>query len=818
MNLRKAFITVLLSCFYMASAAQFILKGTIKTKENESLPGAVISLSNTMLAAVSSASGNFEFKKLKAGDYIVEVRYIGFETHEEKVTLHADKELTIALVKKSYMADEVIISSTRINDKAGFAYSNISKEDIARSNTGKDIPFLLEMLPSVVTTSDAGAGIGYTGIRIRGSDATRINITINGIPVNDAESQGMYWVDLPDLASSVEDIQVQRGVGTSTNGAGAFGGSINIQTDKLHELPYAESDVSYGSFNTLKTTVKAGTGLLPGRFSFDARLSKIISDGYIDRASSNLKSFFITAGYYGKKTLLKLNVFSGKEITYQSWYGTPESRIKNDDVEMQNYIYRNGLDEEDAANLLNSGRTYNTYTYNNQVDDYRQDYCQLHFSHQLNQNWNINTALHYTKGSGYYEEYKKNEPFESLNWDTLYTGNDTITNTDLVRRKWLDNDFYGFTGALKYDSHKKLQSTLGGAWNQYDGDHFGEYIWFRYAVNSMKDNRFYSDNGFKTDGNIYFKTLYDITSRFTVFADMQYRHVGYNFTGFNEAYSLVPQTVNYNFINPKAGITYIRGNGKAYISLSFGNKEPSRDDFTASSSVSRPKSENLTDAEAGYRFSSKKISAAVNFYYMLYKNQLVLTGQLNDVGNYTRTNVNNSYRQGIELEANIKAAPKLTVGVNGTISRNKIKTFIQFTDVYNYNYEYTGQKELKFANTDIAFSPSVIAAANTIYKITKNLSVLLTGKYVGRQFLDNTSNHSRMLKAYTTYNAQLVYIIKPKLVKEIGISITAYNILNSLYESNGYTWGYYVGQSLTTENFYYPQAGINYMARAFISF
>ncbi len=733
-------------------------------------------------------------------------------------TLYAQIDSSNLRPAKNYIADEVIISATRAKQKSATPFSTVTASDIEKNNLAKDIPSILELLPSVVTTSDAGAGVGYTGIRLRGSDATRINVTINGIPVNDAESQGMYWVDLPDLASSIEDMQVQRGVGTSTNGAGAFGGSINILTNKLSEQAYAETNFSYGTFNTCKATVKAGTGLLANNFAVDARLSKINSDGYIDRATADLKSFFVSGGYYGKKTLVKLNVFSGKEITYQAWYGTPEARINNDDVEMQNYIYRNGLDDEDATNLLNAGRTYNFYTYKNQVDNYQQDYYQLHFSHLLSNAFTFNAALHYTKGKGYYEEFKKNQPFEIFGWNAIIVGADTIDKTNLVRRKWLDNDFYGATYSVQYTNKKNIESVIGGAWNQYDGDHYTQFIWQQYAAAGLPNDKYYLNNGLKTDFNIFLKTNFEIKNKINAFVDVQLRNVGYNFTGFDELLNNVPQTVNYVFINPKTGVSVNHKYGTGYISVGIGNKEPSRDDFTDSSPASRPKSENLTDLECGYKLLRKKFSVAFNYYLMIYKNQLVLTGRVNDVGNYTRTNVNSSYREGWEVEASCKPFSKLTLQGNATLSNNKIKKFVQFTDAYDENYNYAGQKEIEYKNTHIAFSPKLIAAGQLSYDVLKNFKATLINKYVSAQYLDNTSNNTKKLNAYSVTNFQLTYALHPKFVKEIGLNFTVYNLLNSLYQSNGYTWGYYTGQQLTTENFYYPQAGRHFMAQVAIKF
>lgn len=798
--------------------AQIIFTGTVKNETGQVLVGAIIQLENTMLATATDAEGRFALGRFKAGSYNVKVSLLGYETKFEKIDFQTALEQNYVLIKKSYVTDEVIISSTRVNEKSAMAYSTITKKEVEENNLGRDVPALLDQLPGIVTTSDAGAGVGYTGIRIRGSDATRVNVTINGIPINDAESHAMYWVDMPDLLTSVEDIQIQRGVGTSTNGAAAFGGSVNVLTNKLQPKPYAESSVGYGSFNTQKANIKVGTGLIKNKFAIETRLSKIKSDGYIDRASSDLNSFMISAGYYGKKSLLKFILFSGKEITYQSWNGTPESRINNDLNGIQDFIGRNYLDQEDATNLLNAGRTYNFYTYGNQVDNFRQDNYQLHFSHQINSELLFNGALHLTRGIGYYEEYKKDASFSSYGLNDLLIGGDTITETNLIRRKWLDNYFYGATYSLKYQK-EKWQSILGGAWNQYDGNHYGKVIWSQYASNSEINHQYYLNNGLKTDFNIFLKNSYDITSKLNVWVDLQYRNIAYTFEGFDNAFNNVPQKANYSFFNPKIGVTFQRNRREsAYASVSVGNKEPSRDDFTDSSPLSRPQSENLTDIEAGYKFKSGRFATSVNLYYMLYKNQLVLTGKVNDVGNYTRANIKNSYREGVEVEVSYSILSSLIITANASLSENKIKNYSYFMDTYDVDFNYTGQSETALNNTDIAFSPSIVAAGNISCNPIRNLKLTLTEKYVGKQFLDNTADDSKSLDAFSYTNLAANYAIKLKSLKEINLGVTAYNLFDRLYESNGYTYGYSYDNQVVNENFYYPQAGINFMAQVTLKF
>lgn len=794
-----------------AGFSQFSISGKVKNKQNsETVAGAVISIENTYAATTGKSDGSYEIKRLSEGKYVIHASLLGFQKYTDTIQLSADKILDIELTESSVLMDAVIVSSTRATDKSAMAYSSVSKEQIAEQNLGMDLPYLLNQQQSVVTTSDAGAGVGYTGIRIRGVDATRVNVTINGIPVNDAESQGTFWVDLPDIASSIDNIQVQRGVGTSTNGAGAFGGSLNVETIKLNPKGYGEYSTSYGSFNTMKHTINAGSGLINDKFAFDARLSKITSDGFIDRASSDLKSYYLSGAYYGKKTIVKFITFSGLEETYQAWYGIPESRLKGDTEGMNNYIINNGLDPAEAFNLLNSNsRTYNYYTYSNQVDHYKQDYYQLHFSHELSRNWNANMALHYTKGKGYYEEYKKNQAFSSYGLDNVLIGNDTLTSTNLIRRRWLNNDFYGTTFSLNYNSHKKLSAVAGGAYNRYFGLHYGEVIWAQFASNGELHQKYYNDTADKTDFNMYVKANYLVTERLNVFADVQYRTVNYSFFGFNSNLINIQQSASLNFINPKAGLNYdINSNASVYASYSIGNKEPGRDDYTQSTPESRPKHETLNDIEAGYKHRTNTAMWSVNVYSMNYKNQLVLTGKINDVGAYNRTNVAKSYRQGVELAFGVKVLKQLSWDMNATFSQNKIENFEEFVD----DYDIGGQQKVSYSKTDIAFSPHIIAGNTFTFEPVKNLRFSFISKYVGDQFLDNTSTDTRKLDAFFVNDLRINYSFKTKYIRSIGITLTVNNLFSEQYESNGYTWGYIYGGQRIVENFYYPQAGINYLA------
>ncbi len=795
--------------------AQHKFAGYVTEKStNTPLAGAnvVLKAHKTRVVATDN-EGHFAFTNLAAGEYQLQVSYVGYQSFQQTINIPAVSFLQISLTETPYLQDEVIVMATRAGKDAPLAYSEIDKEELAQLNMGKDMPYLLEGMPSVVTTSDAGAGVGYTGIRIRGSDPTRVNVTLNGIPYNDSESQGVYWVNLPDMVSSVESIQVQRGVGTSTNGAGAFGASINIQTTGLNEKPYATIDNAFGSFNTRKHTLTAGTGLMNEAFTVDARLSRIYSDGYLDRASADLSSYYLSAGYYGKSSLLKLNIFSGKEVTYQAWYGTPEARVKNDRQGMQDYIARNGLSPAEADNLLNSGRTYNYYTYDNEVDNYLQTHYQLLYSQDITDDFMLSTALHYTHGEGYYEQYKADQNLSDYGFSGPVVGGIRVDTTDLIRRRWLNNDFYGFTFSGHYQPGNRLELTLGGAWNAYDGDHYGEIIWAEITGNAGIRDRYYDNNGYKTDFNIYLKGSYAITNSLAAYADIQYRTINYTLTGIDNDRLPIDGQYMYQFVNPKAGINYRLAPGtNVYLSYSVGNKEPVRTDFIDSPDGSLPEPETLHDIEFGYKKVNDKLRLNANFYYMYYQNQLVLTGELNDTGSPLRTNVNSSYRTGLELEANYAFTPQLSLMANATFSKNIINNFTEVIYDYGQNWDEYNTIRIDHGNTNISFSPEIIAGGTIRYQPVSGLAINWAHRYVGDQYLDNTSNEARKLAGYYLSDLRINYAFSALKMKSIGLNLAIYNLFNNLYEANGYTFGYRGGGAEIRENFYYPQAGINFMA------
>ncbi len=676
--------------------------------------------------------------------------------------------------------EEVIIQATRAQKQDPFTVSNVSKKAIEKRNLGQDIPVLLNFLPNVVTTSDAGAGVGYTGIRVRGSDATRVNVTINGIPLNDSESQASYWVDLPDFASSTQSMQLQRGVGTSTNGAGAFGASLNLLTNGIEQKSGVVIQNSYGSFATHKHNIQFDSGVLGDHFSFSGRLSVIKSDGYIDRASSDLKSYFISGAYQNDKTLLKVLAFGGHEITYQSWYGVDKDTYENNPT--FNYA---GAIYNDAWDVIDY--------YDNQVDDYTQTHYQLHINQNFSTNWNATVALHYTKGSGFYESYKQDQDFADYAIDPITIGGTTISNTDLVRQKWLDNDFYGITYSLKYDNLDNFKLIFGGAANQYDGDHFGKVIWARYSSSSEKGHKYYQNNGLKNDFNSFVKAQYKLTDKWQIFADLQGREVFYKTTDFltDDIYA------HWLFFNPKLGVSYnVNDSSNFYLSYARGNKEPIRDDYQYATQT--PEAEKLDDYELGWRFASKEIQLQTNAYWMRYTNQLVLTGELTDVGDFIRANSGKSYRLGVEVDAVISFAKKWQWAANFSMSKNQnVDFYVSDLDVYK--------------NTEISYSPDFIAASNLVYSPVDNFQVSLLSKYVGSQYMSNTEILSSKLDAYFTTDFHLQWQKNDVLgIKEITFTGLVNNVFNKKYASNGYMWG--------STPYYFPQAGTNFLLGIDLSF
>jgi iron complex outermembrane receptor protein len=795
----KRFFFFILMSAPLVAAAQVQLSGRVTGPGGGSpLPGAHLVIENTFITGVADSAGSFTFA-LRKGRCTLKASYIGFHVVTLDLSLARDTSITIRMMEEAILGEEVNITATRAGDKYPAAFSTISQKDIEKVNLGKDLPYIIQNTPSVVATSDAGTGIGYTGMNIRGTDLTRINVTVNGIPLNDAESQGVWFVDLPDIASSTEDIQVQRGVGTSTNGAGAFGATVNIMTARHPEDAYGELAVAGGSFGTARGTLSFGTGTFGKHFAVDGRASFLTSDGYIDRASADLRSFYLSGGYYGKNTTLKLVAFSGTEKTYQAWEGVP-----GDSLATNRTFNPAGLYYDSAGNVQ---------YYENQTDNYQQDHYQLLFSQQLAPRLNLNVALFYTKGYGYYENYKPSQPFADYGLPDVIAGGDTITETDLVNRKYLNNDFYGITFSSNYEWKEKLKVTLGGGWNQYFGKHYGKVTWAQYASTGNNERNWYYSTGDKRDFNIYAKAVYTLFGKLNLFADLQYRYVCYIMDGTLDNLRTLDQTHIFNFFNPKAGIYYdITDKHHAWISFGIANREPSRNNYKDADPDRMPACETLYDYELGYTFISASLRAGLNLYYMHYRDQLVLTGEINNVGEAVMVNVPKSYRAGLEATVSVSILKSLAWDLNAAFSRNRIQDFTTYTDSYDASWNYLGQDSAYLGKTDLSFSPSVNIGSTIRYMPVKGLTVSLYSKYVGRQFIDNTSTKSRSLDPWFVNNLGIEYILKTGFFREIGFRVMIGNIFNAQYESNAWVYPYLLDGTEYEMTGWFPQAGTSVMA------
>ncbi|MGN7512892.1 MAG: TonB-dependent receptor [Allomuricauda sp.] len=709
------------------------------------------------------------------------------------LTTSAQEEPIDSLEGEKVVLDEVLVQAVRVTKDFPITFSDLDKVELAPRNLGQDIPILMNFMPAVVTTSDAGAGVGYTSIRVRGSDATRVNVTINGVPYNDAESQGTFWVNMPDFASSTQSLQLQRGVGTSTNGAGAFGASLNMLTDAFSEEAYATISSSVGSFNTLRNNIKFSTGLLNDHFEFSGRLSRVTSDGYVDRASSELDGYFLQGVYNDDNTLVKALLFGGHEITYQAWNGITADQLEND----RTYNSAGAYTDDNG----------NTQFYDNEVDNYKQDHFQLHWYETWNPAWDTHLAVHYTRGRGFFEQYREDDDFATYGLEPITVNGDFVETTDLIRRRWLDNDFYGTIFSATYNSDN-LELILGGGYNEYKGDHFGEIIWAEYAGNSEIRDRYYDDTSTKTDFNMYTKANFKLTDQWSLFGDVQYRGVTYQANG--DDTGLVDDS--FNFFNPKAGITFdLNRNNNFYFSYARANREPNRNDYESGS----PKPEKLNDFELGWRYVSPSFQLNTNVYYMRYKDQLVLTGELNDVGAPLRSNVGDSYRLGLEIEANVNISNSFQWRPNIALSDNR-----------NIDFFFERDGELQnLGNTHIAYSPQLIAGNVISYMPKENFQVSLLSKFVGKQYMGNIDSETSVLDSYTQTDFNVQYTINTNsFVKSIVLSGLVNNIFNADIVSNGYFYTYddnwsNPGTITTIEGTgYYPQAGINFLLGATVNF
>ncbi|HAO14563.1 MAG TPA: TonB-dependent receptor [Tenacibaculum sp.] len=777
------FLTLLLISLETNAQNTFVT-GKVINQENKPLEGATIIVSSQKKGTISNAEGNFKLNMPK-GNFLFEVSFVGYKTIKQQINTNNFKKLVFKLISTDNVLEEVLVSAVRVKADAPVTHSNLSKKEIAKRNLGQDIPVLLNYLPSVTSSSDAGSGVGYTYIRVRGSDASRVNVTINGIPYNDAESQGTFWVNMGDFASSTENLQLQRGVGTSTNGSGAFGASLNILTDAISNEAGGEISNSFGSYGTRKHTIKFTTGKINENFELAGRLSNIYSDGYIDRAFTDLKSYFLQGSYKDKNTLIKALTFGGQEKTYQAWFGLTKEQ-------------------------LNEDRRQNPYTYDNETDNYWQDHYQLHWNEKISNRLTTNVGFNYTKGKGYFEQFKENSPVTKYNGlvDATGTSWDGTPVTDLIVRRWLNNDFYVANANITYQKNS-FEITSGTSYSYYSGAHFGEVIWAKKITEdtSIRD-RYYTSDAKKNDFSIFSKFTFNVSDNIKTFVDLQGRFIDYKTKGLTADRNPLEINTSFSFFNPKAGVTYtINDENSIYASYANANREPNRDDFQNGKNV---KHETLHDFELGWRLKNTKIQLSSNIYYMKYKNQLIQTGGLNDVGEYLRKNVDDSYRLGLEIDANIKVNKKFNIQQNLTISRNKIK---------NFKLDRDGTKR-NIGNTNIAFSPSIIAGNIFTYFPEKNIQVALLSKFVGEQYLSNTDTKASKLKSYYVSDLNISYELSlEKVIKTITFTGIINNILNKEYVDRGYTYlDYWTGPTSFEVQGYYPQATRNFLLGAILKF
>ncbi|MEO8474868.1 MAG: TonB-dependent receptor [Chryseolinea sp.] len=764
-----------------AYAQGYAITGKVQRNgSTQILSGATVEIVELGKYSVADEFGNYRFVKIDPGQYTINARFVGFKESTQHVNVTGDTKLDILLDESAQITDEVVIYATRAGDKTPTSYTEVGKQAIQKQNFGQDLPMILNWTPSMVTTSDAGAGIGYTGIRIRGSDATRINVTINGIALNDSESQGVFWVNTPDLSSSVQSVQVQRGVGTSTNGSGAFGATVSVQTDALNKDSYAEAMASAGSFNSQRYTFKGGTGLINNRWAFDGRISRISSDGYIERATSDLNSYYLSGGYYGDKTIIKAITFGGHEQTYQSWYGTDPATLAID----RRFNY--------AGAIYDSLGNVSKY-YDKEIDDYKQDHYQLHISQFVSEHWNANLSFHYTYGRGFFEQYKQDETFAALGVENVTVGGETFESTDVIVRQWLDNKYYGTTFSVNYDQNK-TSLTIGGAYSRYDNaKHFGEVLWAAIATNLPARYMYYKGESQKSDFNIYAKWNYAITTTLSSYIDLQYRRVDYKSAGIED--EQVPYSIGdtFNFFNPKAGLTFaLNENSALYTSYGIANREPNRSDYL--NGADKPKSEHMGNLEFGWKKATSRLLLQANYYLMNYKNQLVLTGGVTDTGYPIRANVGKSYRSGVEVSGTLKLSEKVSWNANATWSANK-----------NSNYKTVDESNnVTERKTTIILSPSWIAGSQLTWMAFANFQTTLLTKYVGKQYLDNTQSENVSLNDYLINDIRIAYQLHPKGVQSIDFALLVNNLFNVKYASNGYGYG--------GVPYYFPQAGTNFLA------
>jgi iron complex outermembrane receptor protein len=819
---RVIIFSLMMAVAGVAMAQKFSISGKITDDTGETLVGASVMVEGTYVGTTTNSKGEYLLSGLESGKYNLVVSFIGFEDHKEAVDLDNNKKVSVILKSKAYMSDEVIVAASRAKTNTPVAQTTLTREEVRKLNVSADIPFQLELTPSVVATSESGTGMGYTNMRIRGTDMSRINVTVNGVPLNDSESQGVYFVNMPDFTSSVNSVQVQRGVGTSTNGAASFGASVNFQTLTLEPKSYARINSTIGSFNTFKESISAGTGLINNKFAFDVRASKLNSDGYVDRGFADHQSLYLSGTYYGKKDMLKAVVMMGKEKTGITWWG-----ISKDSLE--------------------SNRTYNpagkyidmqgdVQFYDGQTDNYWQNHYHLMYMREINKHLTLNATAHATTGKGYYEQFipqyddwgsankfedyglepvRMNDTLLFLGNDTLVFPDSTIGAADMIRQKWLDNVFYGAIANLNYKKGA-LDATFGIAANNYEGDHFGLVKWTQFNSSIPDNYEWYNNTGNKSEVSSFLKVQYSLVESLSLYGDVQLRNISYNLSGPDDDLVKLDQSHNWLFFNPKIGLNYqLNQTNRMYLSYAMANREPARADIkeaTKEGGSQLPKAETLNDFELGYELKQKTYALGLNFYYMLYDNQLVQTGERNSVGYPIMTNVKESYRTGVEFMASWMILKNLVFSGNLTYSQNKISNFVQNIDSYDENWIRTTEiREL--GTTNISYSPDLISSVNLRYEPIKDFGISWMAKYVSKQYIDNTSSEERMLDAYFVNNLGLDYSFSFKKGPVANFQFLVNNILDAKYVSNAYG-GVEIYQGYeSTWMAYFPQAGQHYMLK-----
>lgn len=815
--MRKLSVIVTLLLVFAALVGSAAIKGgktisgTVVGVKGEPLVGATVLIEGVGKGATTNGRGFYRIGDVKPGAYTLRFSFVGYQTQQLRVDIKESQALNAVLEVQSVLGDEVVVSATRASKRTPMAFTDLKAYEIKRNNTGGDVAQIFELTPSFVATTESGIGIGNTAFSIRGTDASRINITVDGFPINDPESQQVFFVNMPDVTSSASSVQIQRGVGTSTNGAGAFGATVNFQTGSVSNEPYAEINNYVGSYNSWRGNFLAGTGLINNRFRFDARISRAKSDGYVDRATSDHKSAQVSGSYYGDRSTLKATIIYGEEKTGISWTGVPSSIIGTDRTYNPAGYYKD--------------KNFNTHIYGNETDNYKQSHYLLNYSRKLSEISSLNVGFFFTHGEGFYENYKDSSKVKKYGLKPYDYNGKTYKYNDFVVQKWLDNDNVGSTASFVFTPTANLIFTLGGAVSRFTNDHFGKIKWSEINQGILPDYEWYRSKSTKDDANVYFKTSWQVTDNLNVYGDIQHRYIYYKMKGLDDDVVDISQSHTFNFWNPKMGVFYsLDEKNSMFASFSVANREPTRTDYTDNfKSANKITSERLFDYELGYKYAGSTINLGLNVYYMHYRDQLVLTGKLNDVGYPIRQNVPTSYRRGVELMAGVKILNNLRWEGNLTLSQNKIKDFVYSVELSDLNPDGTWVnyeiKDYHLGSTRISFSPDVIGASQLTFEPFRNFNVILTSKYVGRQYYDNSENASRMLKSYFVNNLKVGYDFSIAGVKNIGVQVGVNNLLNEKYITNAWVYrAEFRNAPDYIEDGLFPQAVRNYWCRLSLRF